>query len=151
MSDTPLTCYSFGSLVLSLIRAEQQRRILKTDTHNGTPCTLSARAAHLIGGMSDTPLTCYSLRSLVLSLIRAEQQRHVLKTDTHNYIGTPCTLSARAAHLIGGMSDTPLTCYSLGSLVLSLIRAEQQRRILKTDTHNYIGTPCTLSARAAHL
>ena len=67
--------------------------------------------------LSDTPLTGYSLGSLVLSLLRAEQQGRVLKTDTHNYIGTPCTLSARAAHLIGGMSGTPLTCYSLGSLV----------------------------------
>ena len=153
MSDTPLTCYSLGSLVQSLIRGEQQRRVLKTDTHNyiGTSCTLSARAAHLIGGMSDTPLTCYSLGSLVQSLITGEQQRRVLKTDTHNYIGTSCTLSARAAHLIGGMSDTPLTCYSLGSLVQSLITGEQQRRVLKTDTHNYIGTSCTLSARAAHL
>ena len=153
MSDTPLSCYSLGSYVQSPIRAEKQRRVLKTDTHNyiGTPCTLSARAAHLIGGMSGTPLTCYSLGSYVQSLIRAEQQRRVLKTDTHNYIGTPCTLSAREAHLIGGMSGTPLTCYSLGSYVQSLIRAEQQRRVLKTDTHNYIGTPCTLSARAAHL
>ena len=104
-------------LSLSLIRAEQQLRVPKTDAHNyiGTPCTLSARAAHLIGGMSDTPLTCYSVGSLVQYLIRAEQQRRVLKTDTHNYIGTRCSLSARAAHLIGGMSDTPLTCYSLGS------------------------------------
>ena len=126
MPDTPLTCYSLRSYVQSLIRAEQQRRVLKTDTHNyiGTPCTLSARAAHLIGGMSDTPLTCYSLGSYVQSLIRAEQQRRVLKTDTHNYIGTPCTLSARAAHLIGGMSDTLLSCYSLGSYVQSPIRAE---------------------------
>ena len=153
MSDTPLTCYSLGSLVLSLIRAEQQGRVPKTDTHNyiGTSCTLSAKAAHLIEGMSGTPLTCYSLGSLVLSQIRAEQQGRVLKTDTHNCIGTPCTQSARAAHLIGGMSDTPLTCYSLGSLVLSLIRAEQQGRVPKTDTHNYIGTSCTLSAKAAHL
>ena len=153
MSDTPLTCYSLGSLVQYLIRAEQQRRVLKTDAHNyiGTLCTLSARAAHLIGGMSDTPLTCYSLGSLVQCLIRAEQQRRVPKTDAHNYIGTPCTLSARAAHLIGEMSDTPLTCYSLGSLVQSLIRAEQQRRVLKTDTHNYIGTRCTPSVLAGHL
>ena len=60
-------------------------------------------------------LTCYSLGSLVQSLIRGEQQRRVLKTDTHNYIGTSSTLSARAAHLIGVMSDTPLTYYSLGS------------------------------------
>ena len=81
---------------------------------------------------------------LSLSLIRAEQQRRVPKTDAHNYIGTMYSVSKSSSpnrRNVGHSIDLLLPWV----LSLSLIRAEQQRRVPKTDAHNYIGTMYSVS------
>ena len=82
----------------------------KDIAHNyvGPGCILSALPADSIEGMSETPVLCQPIGSLAPSLIKVERLWPVLKTFTHNYVGQGCTLSALPAHLIGGMSETPV-------------------------------------------
>ena len=124
--------------------------VLKTFAHNYVG-PLSALPADSIEGMSKTPLLCQPIGSLAPSLIKAQRLQPVLTTFAHNYVGQGCTLSALPAHLIGGMSDTPVPRQLHGSLAPSLIKVERLWPVLKTFTHNYVGQGCTLSALPAHL
>ena len=94
--------------------------VLKTFAHNYVG-PLSALPADSIEGMSKTPVPCQPIGSLVPSLIKVKRLRPVLKTFGHNYIGQGCTLSALPAHLIGGMSGTPVPLQPIGSLAPPLI------------------------------
>ena len=123
MSKTPVPCQPIGSLVSSLIKVKRLQPVLKTFAHNYVRpgCILSALPADSIEGMSKTPLLCQPIGSLAPSLIKAQRLQPVLTTFAHNYVGQGCTLSALPAHLIGGMSETPVPRQLHGSSAPSLI------------------------------